>query len=55
MNENESKNLIIEWYNKEKQCIIEWIKDVNINPSYQRYKDLIERLKEIDKILEKLI
>ena len=55
MSENESKNFVIEWYNKEKQCIIEWIKDVGINPNYQRYKDLIERLKEIDKILEKLI
>lgn len=55
MDENESKNLIIEWYNKEKQSIIGWIKDVNINSSGQRYKDLIDRLKEIDKILEKLI
>ena len=55
MNENESKNLIIEWYNKEKQCIIEWVKDVNINTNYQRYRDLTERLKVVDDILEKLI
>ena len=49
MNEDDIKLKIIEWYNFEKITITGNMKELNVN--YPKYKDCVNRIIEIDKIL----
>lgn len=55
MEENNTLNLVIQWYNQEKLCLIDALTDDKMSSNYQIYTDLIKRIGVIDAILKDLV